>query len=117
MPRKRTVQPQPLETIPFDGGIAEVYADEARPIGRGLHRQQAADDRVTQAMSYLADLYLSKKPEDATRLARCLRSSLHFQKQLELRGVTGGSRALWQVAKKARRLFIALRPHMKKTSR
>ena len=117
MPRKRTVQPLPIETIPFDGGIVEVYADDAQPIGRGLTRKNKAIARQDKAMVYLADLYFSRKPEDTVMLKRCLRSACHLQKQLELRGMLESSRAVWQSAMKAVKLFKALSPQMKKPPR
>ena len=117
MPRKRTVQPQPIETLHFEGVIADVYADDAQPIGRGLNRKHKSIARRDQAMSYLADLYLSNNPQDTARLNRCLRNASYLQLQLDNRGMVGGSRAVWQSANDAARLFKALSPHMKKTTR
>ena len=64
MPRKRTVQPEPLESFTIkldDGSIAEVeIRDETcNIIGRGLHKRdkhQALCDRI---LEYVAGIYLS----------------------------------------------------------
>ena len=68
MPRKRTVQPEPLESFTIksdDGSIAEVEKrdETCNIIGRGLHKRdklQALSDRI---LEYVASIYLSPKGE------------------------------------------------------
>ena len=66
MPRKRTVQPEPLEssTIKLDDGFlleVEIRDETCNIIGRGLHKRdkhQALCDRI---LEYIAGIYLSPK--------------------------------------------------------
>jgi hypothetical protein len=39
MPRKKTVQPLPAESVDFGDVVVEVWEDGVYPIGRGLHKQ------------------------------------------------------------------------------
>ena len=68
MPRKKTIQPMPIEIHQADGMTIDVYPDDDRPIGRGLGNRNQSEDRTTRAISWLADLHLSKKPHCFARL-------------------------------------------------
>ena len=66
MPRKRTVQPEPLESFTIksdDGSIVEVEKrdETCNIIGRGLHKRDKHEDLCNRIFEYVASIYLSPK--------------------------------------------------------
>ena len=113
MPRKKTIQPMPIEIHQADGMTIEVYRDDDRPIGRGLGNRNQSEDRTSRAISWLADLHLSKRPHDHRLLDSYLKNPSDLARWLEQKEKKGQSRAFWRSAKQAVDIFKALQPCMK----
>jgi hypothetical protein len=66
MPRKKTAQPEPLETFPLtlaDGSTVEIeIRDETcNIIGRGLHKRDKLQALCDRILEYVVGIYLSPK--------------------------------------------------------
>jgi hypothetical protein len=61
MPRKKTVQPDPIDTFELDGGrvTVEVRGEGFNIIGRGLHKRDAHHELRVKALEWVVDHYLS----------------------------------------------------------
>jgi hypothetical protein len=71
MPRKKTIQPQPLESFSLlDGTLVEVRDETCQEIGRGLHKRDAYEKWRDKVAEKVIPIYLDKngrklvKPED-----------------------------------------------------
>ncbi len=57
MPRKKTIQPEPLKTSELeDGTIVEIRDHETREIGRGLDKRWKAENLVDGIFLHLVDM-------------------------------------------------------------
>ena len=57
MPRKKTIQPEPLKTSELeDGTIVEIRDHETREIGRGLDKRWKAENLVDGILLHLVDM-------------------------------------------------------------
>ena len=62
MPRKKTVQPQPLRTFyENDEPIAEERDETCKIIGRGLHKQDAYEKKLYEVLAKVVNDYLTPK--------------------------------------------------------
>ena len=61
MPRKKTVQPDPLDTFELDEGrvTVEVRGEGFNIIGRGLHKRDAHEELRVKVLDWVVDHYLS----------------------------------------------------------
>lgn len=62
MPRKKTIQPEPLETIVCDDFIIEIRDRATRLIGRGEVNKFEAQEVVFEILDIVVDFYLSADP-------------------------------------------------------
>ena len=60
MPRKKTVQPAPIEIIETNDLIIEIHDKYTRAIGPGLDKKFIAHALEMQILNGLVDMYLSK---------------------------------------------------------
>jgi hypothetical protein len=61
MPRKNTVQPQPLEAFTLtDGTLIEVRDETCREIGRGLHKRDVYEEWRDKVAALVILIYLDK---------------------------------------------------------
>lgn len=75
MPRKKTVQPEPLETFEVDNVTVEIRDYATREIGRGLDRKFVAEDLIFQVLIGLVDDEQSGDPKRIERAATALAST------------------------------------------
>ena len=62
MPRKKTVQPEPIEVFTLDDGtIVEVRDEDAKLIGRGSHKHDTHEELRIRILDWVANHYLSPK--------------------------------------------------------
>ena len=62
MPRKKTVQPEPIETFTLDDGtIVEVRGDGTKLIGRGSHKHDTHEELRIRILDWVVNHYLSHK--------------------------------------------------------
>ena len=92
MPRKKTIQPEPIERFTLeDGTIVEVRDMNTWEIGRGLHMQRDHELLRGKILAWVADIYLS--PQDpkvvkddflksASAFDIALQKSGHYPKEL-----------------------------------
>lgn len=105
MPRKKTVQPPPKETICVDDLIIEVRDKHTREIGRGKGKEFDASELDSQVLHGLVDIYLSGNPEKIAKLKELLeapRGASKLARQMELWGYDLSDRALREHARKIR---------------
>ena len=55
MPRRKTIQPEPLECFEVDGIEVEVRDIDTWPIGRGLHKQKAFETQADKMLESVFD--------------------------------------------------------------
>jgi len=105
MPRKKTIQPEPLETIVFEDFIIEIRDHHTRLIARGSDKQWKVDSLVDGILAGLIDV-IQKGNETQVRQVREMlenpRGIPKFIKQLQLDGYTESERTLRKYAEKAR---------------
>ena len=61
MPRKKTVQPEPVETIVKNGLVIEVMDDADHAIYRGSHKVHELERRRMRVIEDILDLYVQAK--------------------------------------------------------
>ena len=62
MPRKKTVQPLPLEELILDdGSIVEIRDETCKIIGRGLHKRDAYEKKCDEVLAKVVNDYLTPK--------------------------------------------------------
>ena len=63
MPRKKTVQPEPLETFTIDDGriTVEIRDGSCNIIGRGLHKRDTHEELRVQVLDWVVSHYLSSE--------------------------------------------------------
>ena len=99
MPRKKTIQPDPLYEIPLPNGDAiEVRDDSCQEIGRGLHKVHTFENKRDAVLENVVDDYF--KPgkssadswvfrEDLTDAEDYLATATRFARWMELHGYAG----------------------------
>ena len=59
MPRKKTVQPLPAESVDFGDVVVEVWDDGVYPIGRGLHKQAQFIELCSRIFEFVVPHYVT----------------------------------------------------------
>jgi hypothetical protein len=60
MPRKKTIQPEPIESFTLDDGtIVEIRGENCKLIGRGLHNANAFITKRDKILELVASDYLT----------------------------------------------------------
>ena len=59
MPRKKTVQPLPAESVDFGDVVVEVWEDGVYPIGRGLHKQAQFIELCSRIFEFVVPHYVT----------------------------------------------------------
>ena len=67
MPRRKTVQPKPLETWIEDDYVFEVRDEACREIGRGLHKRDAYLTKRDRVLEWVVPIYLSSEGPKSLR--------------------------------------------------
>ena len=62
MPRRKTIQPEPLERFEVDGIEVEVRDGETWPIGRGLHKQKEWELKADKMLEKVFEDYSKPHP-------------------------------------------------------
>ena len=62
MPRRETIQPEPLECFEVDGIEVEVRDGETWPIGRGLHKQKEWELKADKMLEKVFEDYSKPHP-------------------------------------------------------
>ena len=70
MPRRKTIQPEPLERFEVDGIEVEVRDGETWPIGRGLHKQKEWELKADKMLEKVFEDY--SKPHSHIKDRRIL---------------------------------------------
>jgi len=103
MPRKKTIQPQPLETIHLDEGIVIEIRDAAtREIGRGKDKEFNAKEFQINELGKIVDEILTAAPNTAKNILDKLegeRTASELSRRLQLSGTIQEERSLWGHAK------------------
>jgi hypothetical protein len=61
MPRKKTTQPDPINTYIGSGVIVEVHDKDSWPIGRGQHMSYKHQEWFSEVLAWAAEQYLTPK--------------------------------------------------------
>ena len=85
MPRKKTIQPPPIETFTLeDGTIVEIRGEGCFEIGRGLHNRDAYWARHDKVLERVANDYLTANGQRSVPTARnYLLSGKRFARKVE----------------------------------
>ena len=69
MPRKKTIQPEPLETFTIDEGriTVEIREGSCNIIGRGLHKRDTHEELRVQVLDWVVRHYLSSEGRRAIK--------------------------------------------------
>ena len=113
MPRKKTVQPEPLETIVCDDFIIEIRDRDTQLIGRGEANKFEAQEVVFQILHIVMDFYLSKDPKKQEQAIAWLQGdrtggefNRHLQRQAEFHF---DERTFYRHIKRARQEWLTLK--------
>jgi len=89
MPRKKTVQPKPLERFHLeDGTEIDIIDNTCWPIGRGQHAARDFEtQRVEPIVENIINIYMG--PNGPTKAKNILSSASNFARYLSLMGVFG----------------------------
>lgn len=89
MPRKKTIQPPPLQSgVLEDGTIWEVRDETCLEIGRGLHNRNKYEQKRDELLEWVVNDYLSPNgPKFVPSDRDYMRSAKRFVDQCELWGV------------------------------
>ena len=115
MPRKKTIQPAPLEVHDYGDLIVEIIDKDTRPIGRGQDKAFNANEIAHQALIKLNEMRESsslKERERARVLLEGDRMAETLARQLHDWGYDGTDRTLRKHAKSIRREWQILRAAM-----
>jgi hypothetical protein len=111
MPRKKTVQPAPKETIHTRDLVIEVRDRDTREIGRGKDKEFAASELDSQVLHGLVDMYQSSDPRKKAKahdLLESPRGVSRLAKEMEVWGYDLSDRALREHARNIRREWSIL---------
>jgi len=113
MPRKKTVQPEPLETIVCEDFIIEIRDRETQLIGRGKANHFEGQEIVFKILDIVMDYYLSNDPKKKNKAIAWLENdrtggdfNRHLQQQAEF---DLDERTFWRHIKRARREWQTLK--------
>ena len=87
MPRKKTVQPEPIETIVEDGLIIEVYDDNDYEICRGSHKVHEFERRCWRVIESIIDEYVQAHGVIADSNTGPLKSAAALDMHIQLNGI------------------------------
>lgn len=106
MPRKKTVQREPLRSEVYDDFIIEIRDRETQLIGRGEANKFEAQEVVFQILHIVMDFYLSEDPKKKKKAIAWLegdRTGGEFNRMLQLRSeFTLDERTFFRHIKQAR---------------
>jgi hypothetical protein len=95
MPRKKTVQPLPLEELIIDDGTIvdlrheeyDVRDETCQEIGQGLHKRDAYEKKRDRVLHKVADDYLTPRGRKVIRPEKdYLSSGSKFAREIAIRG-------------------------------
>jgi hypothetical protein len=115
MPRKPTVQPDPLQVIVTKDLVIEIRDKETREIGRGKDKEFESTELNFQVLLGLADMLLSnniKERKEALEYLEAPRAVSKLARYLELCGYEQSDRAMRQHACDIRREWRVCRNAM-----
>ena len=113
MPRKKTVQPEPLETIVCKDFIIEIRDRKTQLIGRGMANYFEGQEVVFKILHIVMDCYLSndaKKRDKAIAWLEGDRTGGEFNKHLQQQAEFHlDERTFWRHIKRARQEWQTLK--------
>ena len=120
MPRKPTVQPDPLQVIVTKDLVIEIRDKETREIGRGKDKEFESTELNFQVLLGLADMLLSnniKERKEALEYLEAPRAVSKLARYLQLCGYEQSDRALRRHASEIRRKWRNYRDAMTEEQR
>lgn len=117
MPRKKTIQPAPLEVHDYGDLIVEIIDKDTRPIGRGQDKAFNSSELDFQVLSKLVEMYFSKNESErklAIELLEDDRKTSKLARQLQMWGYDEEDRALREHAKSIRKHWLVFKAAMAK---
>ena len=117
MPRKKTIQPAPLEVHDYGDLIVEIIDKDTRPKGRGQDKAFNSSELNFQIMSKLVEMYLSKNESEhklAIELLEGARKTSKLANQLYSWGYEEKERTLREHAKSIRKHWLVFKAAMAK---
>ena len=60
MPRRKTIQPEPIEHIIYDDLVIEARNRETQLIGRGLHNRQGFEETLDKILQFVSTDYFRR---------------------------------------------------------
>ena len=115
MPRKKTVQPPPIEIIDVGDLTIEIRDKDTREIGRGKDKEFESSELNFRVLHCLVDMLLSnniKKRKEALEYLEAPRAVSKLARYLELCGYEQSNRAMRQHACDIRREWRVYRNAM-----
>ena len=96
MPRRKTVQPLPLQIIEGDEFFIEVRNRATALIGRGLHAKNDFDETLDEILDYITPEAFIRNSENNWyyKEPACLENAAAFARYCELKGIDRESGAL-----------------------
>lgn len=112
MPRKKTIQPEPLKTSELeDGTIVEIRDHETRERGPGLDKRWKAENLVDGILTHLVDMIQGADAEEAKKAIKLLESPKGipaFIRLLQMWGYEESDRTLRKYANACRAKWLTL---------
>jgi len=89
MPRKKTEQPEPLDSFIVSGTIVEVRDESCWEVGRGMHNNLSKEQRIDAALELVVDDYLTRegRKNKLPRSGDYMRNASEFAREMERRGL------------------------------
>lgn len=87
MPRTKTVQPKPIETIEKNGLVIEIMDDNDHEIYRGSHNVHKLERRRHRVIENIVDLYVDEKGVIARTDKGPLKSASALDMHIQLNGI------------------------------
>ena len=115
MPRKKTIQPAPLEVHDYGDLIVEIIDKDTRPIGRGQDKVFKASELVTEGLNQVLNMRDSTDPRERVKARNLLeggRREAELAKRLSRWGYEYDERTLRHYAKAIRKEWQVLRAAM-----
>lgn len=115
MPRRKTIQPTPLEVHDFGDLVVEVIDEKTRPIGRGQDKVFEAKELVIEGLSHLLswrDAIDPRKRAQARDLLEGERREAELARELSRLGFDYDERTLRTYAKAIRKEWTILKTSM-----
>jgi hypothetical protein len=103
MPRKKTIQPEPLYSFQLDDGTpVDVRNDKCCVISQGSQNKDRFILKRDKALELVVDLFLSQVKSKRKTAASMLKSDKAFSEELQRQGYEGDERNLRRLAKVVR---------------